>query len=135
MYNLFISHSWDYTDSYNCLVKLLDNAPYFSYRNYSVPKDDPIVIRNNMYYSSELRNKIRIQMRNCSVVLILAGVYASYSDSINMEIEVANELNKPIIAIEPFAAERTSSVVKNSANAVVKWNTSSIIDAIRKYSL
>jgi len=39
MYNLFISHSWTYSDAYDRLVDLLDNASYFSYRNYSVPKD------------------------------------------------------------------------------------------------
>lgn len=135
MYNLFISHSWNYSDSYDCLVSLLDNAAYFSYRNYSVPKDDPLTIRNPSYYLSELKNKIRNQMRNCSVVLILAGVYSSYSDSINMEIEIAQELDKPIIAIEPWGSERTSNVVKNAACKVVKWNTNSIVDAIREESL
>lgn len=38
-YNLFISHSWAYSDAYKRLVALLDAKPYFSYRNYSVPKD------------------------------------------------------------------------------------------------
>lgn len=44
MYNLFISHSWTYSDAYDRLVDLLDNASYFSYRNYSVPKDNPILL-------------------------------------------------------------------------------------------
>ena len=42
MYNLFISHSWTYNNTYEDLTKLLNNASYFSYKNYSVPKDDPI---------------------------------------------------------------------------------------------
>ena len=88
-----------------------------------------------MYYESELRNKIRNQMRTCHVVLILAGVYASYSDSINMEIEIANELGKPIIAIQPWGAEKTSQIVKNNSKVIVGWNSSSIIDAIKRYSL
>ena len=41
-YNLFISHSWNYSSAYNDLVRLLDSKPYFNYKNYSVPKDDPI---------------------------------------------------------------------------------------------
>lgn len=40
-YNLFISHSWAYTDAYEKLVNLLDSTDDFSYKNYSVPKDDP----------------------------------------------------------------------------------------------
>ena len=41
-YNLFISHSWNYNDAYDNLVSLLDAKPYFEYKNYSVPKNDPI---------------------------------------------------------------------------------------------
>ncbi len=134
MYNLFISHSWDYSDAYSSLVSLLDSASYFSYKNYSVPKDDPLRIYS-VYYKSELRNKIKNQMRLCHVVLILAGVYASYSDSIDMEISVAQELGKPIVAIEPWGSEKTSVVVKNAAKRIVRWNTDSIVSAIREISI
>ena len=134
-YHLFISHSWKYPNAYDGLVSLLDKDYWFSYKDYSVPRDEPLPIYNKMYYESELRNKIRNQMRTCHVVLILAGVYASYSDSINMEIEIANELGKPIIAIQPWGAEKTSQIVKNNSKVIVGWNSSSIIDAIKRYSL
>ena len=74
-------------------------------------------------------------MKACSVVLIFAGVYASYSDSIEMEIKVAKRIKKPIIAIEYWGSERTSMKVKVNADKVVKWNTSSIVDAIKEVSL
>ena len=134
MYNIFISHSWNYGDAYEKLLALLNAASYFSYKDYSVPKDDPLRIYNTTYYRTELRNKIKNQMKSCSAILILAGVYASYSDSINMEISIAQELGKPIIAIEPWGAENTSSVVKNAADKVVHWNTDSIVTAIREVS-
>ena len=47
MYNLFISHSWSYSDAYNKLTSLLDNANYFTYKNYSLQKYDPIHNANN----------------------------------------------------------------------------------------
>ena len=134
-YHLFISHSWKYPNAYEGLVSLLDKDYWFSYKDYSVARDEPLPIYNKMYYESELRNKIINQMRTCHVVLILAGVYASYSDSINMEIEIANELGKPIIAIQPWGAEKTSQIVKNNSKVIVGWNSSSIIDAIKRYSL
>lgn len=134
-YHLFICHSWKYPNAYDGLVSLLDKDYWFSYKDYSVPRDEPLTIYNKMYYESELRNKIRNQMRTCHVVLILAGVYASYSDSINMEIEIANELGKPIIAIQPWGAEKTSQIVKSNSDVIVGWNSSSIIDAIKRYSL
>ena len=73
-------------------------------------------------------------MACCSAVLVMAGVYSTYSDFINLEIEAAKELGKPIIAVEPWGSEKTSIVVKNAATKVVGWNTSSIVDAIREVS-
>lgn len=128
MYNLFISHSWTYSNQYNKLVDLLDNANYFSYRNYSVPKDDPIHDANN---AKELYDAIKKQVGYAQVVIILAGVYSSYSRWIDKEIEIAQILGKPILAIEPWGSEKTSSVVKNAADRIVKWNTDSIVNAIR----
>jgi hypothetical protein len=71
-------------------------------------------------------------MKCCSAVLILAGVYASYSDSIQMEIEIAQELGKPIIAIEPWGSDKTSAIVKKAANKTAKWNANSIVEAIKE---
>lgn len=131
-YRLFISHSWNYGDTYEGLVSLLDKASYFDYRNYSVPKDDPV---HNARTDSELYEAIKNQIRPVHCVLILAGVYGSYSKWIEKEIKIAkHDLNKPIIAIQPYGAERTSTLVKSNADAIVKWSTSSIVDAIRQYS-
>ena len=71
-YNLFISHSWTYSAQYSNLVHLLDANPYFSYKNYSVPKDNPI---HNAPYQYQLKEAIRRQMQPASCVIILAGVY------------------------------------------------------------
>lgn len=130
MYNLFISHSWAYSDQYDGLVRLLENDPYFQYRNYSVPKDDPIHNANTDY---QLRCAIERQMRPASCVIILAGVYATYSKWINIEIDLAQSMGKKIIAVEYWGSERTSAVVKQAADEVVKWNARSIIRAIRGF--
>ena len=128
VYNLFISHSWSYPNQYEGLVRLLDSKPYFEYKNYSVPKDDPI---HNAGTDAQLRAAIERQMRPASCVLILAGVYATYSKWINIEIDLAKKMGKKVIAIEYWGSERTSSVVKSAADEVVKWNTDSIVRAIR----
>ena len=127
-YNLFISHSWTYSNAYDNLVKLLDTKSCFNYKNYSVPKDDPI---HNKEKDCQLKEAIRRQMQHTNCVLILAGVYATYSKWINIEIELAKSMKKKIIAIEPWGAEKTSTEVKNSADVIVGWNKDSIVDAIR----
>lgn len=112
MYNLFISHSWNYSDAYGKLISLLNADPYFKYRNYSVPKDDPI---HNAPYQWQLKEAIKAQMASASCILIMAGVYSTYSKWINIEIELAKSgfsVPKRIIAIEPWGSEKTSTVVK-----------------------
>lgn len=131
-YNLFISHSWTYEDAYKKLTQLLDDATGFTWRDYSVPKDDPIHKASNQQL---LEEALRRKMRSVHCVLILAGVYAAYSKWINIEIELAKELKKPIIAIEPWGAEKTSAKVKESADRIVKWRTQSIVDAVREVAI
>lgn len=128
-HHLFISHSWTYGDTYNSLIKLLKNKPYFYFSDYSVPKNDPVHTNGT---DKELRDAIERQIRPCGVVIILAGVYATYSKWINNEILIAQNYSKPILAIEPWGSEKTSSVVKKAANKIVKWNTDSIVAAIRE---
>ena len=57
-------------------------------------------------------------MTRCHVVIILAGVYASYSKWINIEIDLAEDgfsTSKPILAIRPWGAERISQTVRDAA--------------------
>ena len=132
IYNLFISHSWSYTNAYTNLVNLLNKRPYFSFKDYSVPKNDPIHDANK---DVQLRKAIRDQMIPCHVVLIMAGVYSTYSKWINIEIDIAKNgflTSKPILAIRPRGNTNVSSVVNKSADMLVNWNTESIVAAIRK---
>ena len=130
-YNLFVSHSWAYSDQYDRLISLLRGRPYFAFRDYSVPRDDPLHTKGT---NAELRRAIRDQMSPCSVVLILAGVYATYSRWINIEIDLAEDgftSAKPIIAIIPWGSEKISQPVREAASRIVGWNTESVVAAIR----
>ena len=134
-YNIFISHSWAYSDAYEKLLKLLDKDTNFTYFNYSVPKDDPIHTNGS---DKELYNAIKEQMSHASVVIILAGVYSSYSKWIDKEISIAeNEFStrKKIIAVEPWGSERTSLTVKSAADRIIGWNSESVIRAIKELAL
>lgn len=134
VYNLFISHSWKYSNDYERLENLLRDYPYFVFKNYSVPKKDPLDIYGTNY-ERKLREVITNQMRSCSCFVVIAGLYASYSDSIDMEIDIAIELGKPIIAVQPWGSSATSQRAKNVADRVVGWNTSSVVQAIRELAL
>jgi hypothetical protein len=132
-YRLFISHSWAYGDAYDKLVSFFDEHPNFKWVDYSVPKDDPIHSAPNQ---TALYNAIKNQISPVHCVLILAGVYSSYSKWIQKEIEIAKEVfSKPVVAIQPWAAEKTSKIVADNADEIVKWQSASIVSAIRRNSL
>ena len=131
-HHLFISHSWSYSDAYDKLIKLLRERSYFRFADYSVPRDDPI---HRAGTDRELREAIRRKMAFGSVVLIVAGVYASYSKWIDKEIDLARESinpSKPIVAVEAWGSEKTSVRGKEAADRIVGWNTDSIVDTIRE---
>jgi len=132
-YKLFISHSWAYGDAYEKIVGFLNSANYFDWTDYSVPKNDPI---HNAANDKQLYEAIKRQMPFVNCVIMMAGVYSTYSKWINKEIEIAKTIySKPIIAVEPWGSEKTSKVVKDNADVIVKWQASSIIQAIRDYSI
>ncbi len=131
-YNLFVSHSWRYADAYNRLISLLRKRKYFAFKDYSVPPDDPI---HNAGSDAKLRAAIKRQMSPCHVVLIPAGIYATYSKWINIEMDLANEgftKPKPVIGITPRGNVRISESVQDAADRIVGWNTESIVKAIRE---
>ena len=98
--------------------------------DHSVPKHDPIHTNGT---DKQLKDAIEAKIKGTSCILIMAGVYSTYSKWINKEIEIAKAYGKPIIAIEPWASEKTSQVVKDNANEIVKWQSSSIANAIIKW--
>ncbi len=131
-YHIFISHSWSYNDQYEGLIRLLEQVPYFAFKDYSVPKDDQIHESSNDYV---LREAIKRQMSSASVVVILAGIYAKYSKWIMKEIDLAKNsfpTPKKIVAVELWGSERTSKDVKGSADRIVGWNGQSIANAIKE---
>ena len=130
MYRLFISHSWKYSDAYDKIINMLAKGE-IQYYNHSVPKDDPIHTNGT---NIQLYDAIDAKIRGCSCVIILAGVYSSYSKWINIEIEIAQKYSKPIIAVEPWASEKTSKVVKDNATKIVGWNYSSVCNSIIELS-
>ena len=130
-YHLFISHSWNYSDAHDRLVKVLTAHPTFTFKNFSVPPHNPIV---GAQTDKQLELAIENKIRPCSAVLIMAGMYSAYSKWINKEIEIAKRMGKVIIAIKPFGAERISTVVRDAAHAECAWNTNSIVGAIRQHT-
>ncbi len=129
-YNVFISHSWAHIDDLKNLRTLLNNRGYFNVEFEEASPDEPIDSENAEYIKRRLREKIR----NADIVLGIAGVYASRSDWIEWELDTATKNNIPIVGVIPRGQERISQVVYSRSKEDVRWNTESIIAAIRKWA-
>lgn len=127
-YAIFVSHSWDYDQEYARLIRLLEDADEFHFRNYSVPQEEKFDTETDDELEAVLREK---QVRPSSVVVVLAGIYSTHSDWIKKEIHIADEENKPILGVEPWGNDKTSNLVERHADEMVGWNTDSIVDGIR----
>ncbi len=134
-YKLFISHAWKYGDDYKRLTDLLDNASYFSYYNYSAPKEKPLNLPNTTRdLSKEIAEQLENKIKLSQCVLIISGMYYNYKEWMQFEIDTAIKYNKPIISIIPWGNTNTPIELQNISKIQVGWNTSSIVEAIRKYS-
>lgn len=128
--NIFIPHAWDYDEEYQRLLNLLEGVEGFEYKDYSVPRDDPIETKTES--KKELEEALERQMQAASVVVVPAGMYAAHREWIEKEIQLARKLGKPIVAVRPWGSERMPEVVERNADEIVGWNKDSIVDAIRR---
>ena len=94
-YRLFISYSWKYGDAYKEMVKFLDEQG-ISYYDHSVPKDDPLHKNGT---DKQFCESIDAKIKGCSGVIILGGVYASFSKWTDEGNTISGDCQKPIIGV------------------------------------
>lgn len=126
---LFLSHAWEYEQHYNQLVLWFDSANNFSWKNCSVPSTDALPDKT----TSGLAAGMTRQISPAQGVIILAGMYVAHSDWIKYEINEAVRMNKTIIGVKPWGAERVPTIVTENATVMVNWQSNSIIQAVRDY--
>lgn len=130
-YHLVISHSWTYAERYETIRTWLDNAPNFQWSDYSVCCNKPLDTKTDAELKEKLKNRISLS----NAVIVISGMYATYSKWIDFEIDTAIELNKPIIGVRPWGQERIPTKIQDNSTTLVGWNSKSVIDAVRNYSI
>ena len=129
--HVFISHSWSYSGHYEKLSNWIFSQGSSKFKNYSVPRDDPI---HNARSDRELSQRIDNQIARCHVVVAPMGMYASrrHSKWIGKELRLAKKRSKPILAVNPWGQKRRPSIVREAADTEVGWNRASVVRAIRE---
>lgn len=129
-YNIFVSHSWNYDAGYNKIIEWLDaekeSNPLFAYANYSVPREDPF----DKGSKAKLQTALTGQIAPANVVVIIGGMYATYSDWINYEVNEAVRMQKKVLLVEPWGQQKVPAYVRSVATKTVGWNSASVIKGI-----
>lgn len=131
--HVFISHAWSHSHHYETLESWIFGESWSSgqasldFRNFSIPKDDPI---HNAHNTSALLDAIANQIKRSHVIVIPTGMYAAYSKWIQREIECSKYYNRGILAVDPWAQERSADVVVSNSDIRVGWNKQPVINAI-----
>jgi hypothetical protein len=131
--HVFISHAWSYSGHYETLADWIFKNNWsvgqasLDFRNFSVPKDNPIHNANN---DAQLREALYNQISKSHVIVIPTGMYATYSKWIQKEIDGSIAYKKPILAVNPWGAQKTASVVSQAATKTVGWNSQTVVSGI-----
>lgn len=129
-HRVFISHSWAYEDQFEAIQSKLDDTATFEYFDHSVSSENPL----DATLPNHLRKKFRDQMQSVSVVLVLAGMYVTRSESIQAEIEIAADMEKPIIGVIPEGNEQVPNIVETHAAELVEADGTQISTAIERHA-
>lgn len=126
IYNLFISHCWDWDEEYARLVRMLDSVEGFYWKNYSVALDNPLSGGTNR----KLAREIQRQIQSASAVIVISGMYVAHREWIQFEIDVTDYYAKPLIGVIPRGNTIVPKAVRESAWAIERWSARAIVRAI-----
>lgn len=129
-FKIFISHCWEYHQDLLNLRSLLLSRGYFNVEFLEASVDMPINSQQAAYVKRALKNKII----SSDLVLAIGGMYASYSEWMNYELETAYQNYIPVVGVAPFGQQRVSKLVQDYSREIVRWNTESIVRSIRLYA-
>lgn len=118
-YNLFISHNGEGDEEYLEFIRRLVEASDFEWKDHGIPNKNS-------------QDDLRQQINNSDIVIILSGLYSKHHDLIKNQVDLALQLNKPIILIRPYGLEEVPAELEKIAKGVVGWNRVCIVEAIDK---
>lgn len=114
-YNIFISHIGKEEEEHSIFIQKLSSANDFQYNDTA---------------DLEKMDDLQEQINVADVVIILSGLYNRYRSIIKRQIDIALDLNKPIIVIRPYGMENVPFELEDVAADVVGWNAPCIADSI-----
>ena len=125
---VFVTHAFGDHDDYHRVFEYLEAASNFFYVNCSDPA------RVSATGGKEaLKETLREQIKGAEAVVVLSSLYLDNRDWVAYQMDVAQAMDLPLIALEPFGGlGKIPEDVGKRAAEVVAWNECSIVDAVRR---
>ncbi len=118
-YQLFISHNGEGDEEYLTFIQRLLEAPDFEWKDHGIPgKNSP--------------EELKDQIEPADIVIILAGLYSKHHKLIKTQVNIARDLNKPMVLIRPYGLEEVPAELEEIAEDVVGWNRVCIVESIQE---
>jgi Thoeris protein ThsB, TIR-like domain len=123
---LFVTHCFDENDDYHRVFEFLESATNFFYKNCSDPNAIPAAGGTEAF-----KDVLRKQIEQAEAVLVLESVYQRNRDLLVFQLNAAQAMEKPIIAMELFGqVADISDEISKRADAVAPWNERMMVDII-----
>ena len=119
---IFISHSWQKSSTeYHKFITKLKFGEVGHY-NHSIPEENAFDATKR----KELEEIFRGQIVNCSKIFVLATKGINSKSYVGLELQIAKELRKEIIAVKPHGQEDIPAFIKKYADFTISNNIKSI---------
>jgi hypothetical protein len=124
---VFVAHSFSEDPDYLRVFEYLESMPNFFYVNCSAPQHVPTGGKE------ALKEELRKQIKAAEVVVIPGAMYADNREWITYQMDAAQAMDLPLIALEPFGGiGELPREVAERADETVGWNERMIVDALRR---
>lgn len=124
---LFVSHVFEPHDDYLRVFEYLESSHNFFYKNCSSTQPHP------GHSNEAMQQEFRKQISLSEVVIVIAGMYKTYREWIDFQLNCAKGFEKPVIVLEAFGVKEKLPVqLEALADEVVEWNERGLVDAIKR---
>lgn len=131
--DIFIVHGWENSPHIHKLTELLDRAnefdKEFAYVNHG--NFDRSVLRDEML--KDLNLALKEQMNEADVALVMTDIYQDHKEWIDKEINLAKELNMPVLLIRSYENRETPPQLEEKADEIVVFDPEEIMKEIKNY--
>lgn len=132
--DIFIAHGWENSPHIHKLSELLDRADEFdkefAYVNHG--NFDKSVIHDELL--NNLNMALKEQMNEADVALVMTDIYCDHKDWIDKEINLAKELDIPVLLIRSYENRESPPMLEEIADEIVFFDPEEILKEIKNFS-